>query len=296
LAEREAEICVYEAADGYPLHYRRWAPAGRTRGRVVYLHGIQSHGGWYERSSRRLGDEGFEVLFPDRRGSGLNQPDRGHADNGGQLLDDLHRLIAPLRHSVPAVPVLLLAVSWGGKLAVAFARRHPECIDGLGLLDPGLFPRIRPRPDQRLLLGLLGRLGFKRLSARIPLDDPAWFTDVTCYQEFIAADPLALHRVTVGFLLASRELDRCIEDAGGEIRIPLLLMLAGRDRIVDNVHTREFFEKLPGAPKKRIEYPDAAHTLEFQAEPGPFLQDLVEWARATSQQSLLRARAAAASP
>ncbi len=112
LPEVSPIIRTYEAADGYRLHYRHWQPAGRTRGRVVYLHGIQSHGGWYERSSRRLCEGGFEVLFPDRRGSGLNEQERGHAPSAELLLDDVCRLVEPLRAAEPPVPILLLAVSW----------------------------------------------------------------------------------------------------------------------------------------------------------------------------------------
>jgi alpha-beta hydrolase superfamily lysophospholipase len=79
LAEPATEIRVYEAADGYRLHYRHWQPERRTRGRIVYLHGIQSHGGWFTASSERLCKAGFEVLFVDRRGSGFNTQQRGHA-------------------------------------------------------------------------------------------------------------------------------------------------------------------------------------------------------------------------
>ena len=61
--------------DGYEAYARYWSPPV-CRGGVLYLHGIQSHGGWYERSAARLCESGFAVLQPDRRGSGRNQPQR----------------------------------------------------------------------------------------------------------------------------------------------------------------------------------------------------------------------------
>ena len=60
------------ASDGYRLFARHWRPNGQPRGFVVALHGIQSHSGWYEYSSGRLCEAGYDVLFLDRRGSGRN--------------------------------------------------------------------------------------------------------------------------------------------------------------------------------------------------------------------------------
>ena len=39
--------------DGYSAYARYW-PVREPAGAVLYLHGIQSHCGWYEESARRL--------------------------------------------------------------------------------------------------------------------------------------------------------------------------------------------------------------------------------------------------
>jgi acylglycerol lipase len=62
----------YTVSDGYPCHYRDYPANGTPRGRVVFVHGIQSHAGWYEHSCQRLSEAGFAVSFLDRRGSGEN--------------------------------------------------------------------------------------------------------------------------------------------------------------------------------------------------------------------------------
>ena len=49
-------------------------------GRVVLLHGITSHGGWYYSQLPPSARWGFEVHFLDRRGSGLNAEARGDVD------------------------------------------------------------------------------------------------------------------------------------------------------------------------------------------------------------------------
>ena len=57
------------ASDGYQWHYRRYAPPAEPVGRVVFLHGIQSHGGWYVETAAALAERGYTVFLPDRRGS-----------------------------------------------------------------------------------------------------------------------------------------------------------------------------------------------------------------------------------
>lgn len=85
------------------------------RGIIVALHGIQSHSGWYTWSSEKLAAAGYDVYFADRRGSGLNGLQRGHADHGQRLLSDVRQLIqlAQHEHTDTSLPLTLMSVSWG---------------------------------------------------------------------------------------------------------------------------------------------------------------------------------------
>lgn len=272
----------FAASDGYRFAYRHWPP-GRTipAGYVVALHGIQSHSGWYEFSSRQMCEAGFDVRFLDRRGSGRNTADRGHARHADRLVADVLQFLQYTSHErdrqAPEAPVILLAVSWGGKLAVTCAARRSRLVDGLALLYPGLKAKVHPNWFQRSLLRLGMALGKSRRSVSIPLDDPALFTDDPDWQRFIRADQLALHEATLGLLSASLTLDRALDDAAAEIRCPVLLMLAGQDRIIDNEATRECFERFPAADKTVLVYENAAHTLEFEPNREEICAELTSW-------------------
>src|SRR3954469_1403312 len=109
------------ASDGYPIHVLVWPAVGETRGRVVILHGVQSHGGWYHGLGRTLAAAGYETHFPDRRGSGGHRIDRGHVSSARRLIDDLAEGLLGLRTLDPAIPLALAGISWGGKLAVVTA-------------------------------------------------------------------------------------------------------------------------------------------------------------------------------
>ena len=157
------------------------------------------------------------------------------------------------------------------------AARRPELIDSIALLYPGLIAKVRPRWDQLARLRLAELLDIRRKLVPIPLRDPALFTGDPQGQEFIRQDARALHDVTVSFLLANRELDHLVPDTPAAIRCPVLMMLAGRDRIIDNEATRQYFDRLATATKQLIEYPAAQHTLEFEPTRDEFIADLIRW-------------------
>ncbi len=89
MTDAGSEVRSFVASDGYPLHVRIWPASSPPRGQVVVLHGVQSHGGWYHRLGRTLAAAGYTASFPDRRGSGANALDRGHANSPRRLNRDL---------------------------------------------------------------------------------------------------------------------------------------------------------------------------------------------------------------
>jgi alpha-beta hydrolase superfamily lysophospholipase len=269
----EPAIHTHTAGDGYRWKYRRYEPSSAPRANVVCIHGIQSHGGWYEYCCRRLAEAGFAVSFLDRRGSGLNQEDRGDAPSFRRLLDDIAEYLTAQGESRPTH---LLAISWGGKLALALQRRHPGLVDGLALLCPGVVSQVRPSLRERLGIAWSYVVSPGR-PFPVPLNDPELFTASPEWQQFLRDDPLSVRQATARFLAHSVRLDGYLRFVRKYVTVPVLLLLAGQDRIVDNASTRRFVESLASPDKTIIEYPEAHHTLEFEPRPHRYLDDLIGW-------------------
>ncbi len=265
---------IYHAADGRRLVARVWNSVDPPRARVVFLHGITSHGGWYNQSCETLSSAGFEVHFLDRRGSGLNADERGDVDCWQTWINDVAEYLDRIRNGPPLV---LCGISWGGKLAAAVARQHPGLIRGLGLLCPGLFSPHEPGFLKRLFLSTMQTDRLRQRRVSIPLRRAELFTDALRWREFIDRDPLALREVTIRFAREDRQLTRFAREAAPFLRVPMLLVLAGRDRIVDNRRTRNFFSQAASGHKTLLEYANAAHTLEFEPEPSRYFADLGNW-------------------
>ncbi|WP_422930554.1 alpha/beta fold hydrolase [Singulisphaera sp. PoT] len=274
MTEMRAE--VQQADDGYNIHVAVWPARSAIKGRVVVLHGVQSHGGWYHLLGRTLADAGYEAYFPDRRGSGANQVDRGHAPSATRLVLDTAQLLQELRGRAPRVPICLAGISWGGKLVVITAAKYQELVDSVALICPGLRPRVDVSTREKLGVAL-ALLTNPKKTFPIPLSDPALFTENPEGQAFIASDPLGLRLGTAGLLASSRFIDRRVRRSLAQVRQASLLMLAEKDRIINNEQTRKDFQKFASDDRLVIEYPGAHHTLEFEPEPARYAHDLIAW-------------------
>ncbi len=265
----------FTASDGYRWFYRHFPAKGKAAARVVGIHGIQSHGGWYEASSRFLRDAGCEVYFVDRRGSGENQENRGDTPSFRRLIDDIGEFLQSLRAQGRG-PLIVSAISWGGKIGAGICYRFPGLIDGLILLAPGFKPRVSPPREERLRI-VAAALRSPTRTFPIPLSDPALFTANVERQEFIRKDPLSLREATARFLLESAKFDVYLRRAPRHVTQPVLLMLAGEDRVIDNERTRRYAARFASRELVVREYPGAHHTLEFEPAPEPIFADLAQW-------------------
>jgi alpha-beta hydrolase superfamily lysophospholipase len=258
--------------DGYECYARFW-PVDQARGAILYLHGIQSHSGWFETSARVLADHGWAVLQVDRRGCGANPADRGHAESAEQLIGDAQAAGQELMRLAGMEAYHIVGVSWGGKLAVATYVTEPGAITGMTLVTPGLFPRDGVSKEVKAEIGF-AMLYDRKISFDIPLNEGKLFTSIQQWRDFIDSDELTLRQCTAGFYLASRRMDKVVARLGTMEPIPIHLVLASDERIIDNDRTVEFIQGLdwPGVEAKT--YPQARHSVEFEPCRDMFFRDM----------------------
>lgn len=268
---------VWTMSDGYPVHGRIWSGIDRPRAAVLYFHGIQSHGAWYEWSASLFAAAGCAVALPDRRGSGLNAPPRGDVASIGRWRADVDALADWLAAQTALPRLWVVGLSWGAKLAVDLALRRPEIVERLLLITPGIYPAVD--------VGVLGRLRIAaallrggRAAQPIPLTDPALFTDNPAGQAFIAADTLKLTQATARFLWHSSRLDVLLRRApAGGLRPATTLLLAQADRIIRNDPIVNWLQRICSAAPA-VHRLAGAHTLEFAADREEFERSLKTWA------------------
>src|SRR5215207_5862339 len=264
------DVEAYEAKDGRRLFARVWNTPVTRRARVVLLHGIISHGGWYEELAIHLRNAGYDIHFLDRRGSGLNAEHPGDVESWHTWIEDVAEYLRGFRarsaidSGSDQLPVVLCGISWGGMLATAIAQLHPALLDAVALICPGIYSPYMPGFLKRALLAMPVPAATKQCRLRVPLRRPELFTNSPRWQQFIAEDPFALRTITWQFAQEDRHLTDFARKSAPFIQRPMLMMLAGKDQIVDNQLCLHFFSQVAGPRKKLIQYPTAAHTLEFE--------------------------------
>jgi pimeloyl-ACP methyl ester carboxylesterase len=246
----------FEGSGGRLLRYRV-LDSQPARYQLLCLHGIESHSAWFLPAAARLREFGFATYLLDRRGSGLNMnylP--GDAPSARVLLEDVRRF----RRRLGDPKLHLLGLSWGGKLATAVALDQPDELQSLILVTPGL----RSRTDLSLLAKanvLLSLLAGGRRRFKLPIE-PEMFTHTPRFLDFIRADPWRLQKVTARFLLTSRALDWMIARRIANLRLSILLFLAGKDPIIDNQGVLDLLSAVKNQVRLQI-FDEAIHAIQF---------------------------------
>jgi alpha-beta hydrolase superfamily lysophospholipase len=174
-------------------------------------------------------------------------------------------------------PIFLVGISWGGLLATAVAKQLSGNAAGLILVCPGFFSRKGTSQTQHNAVKLATLAGLGGLRFPVPLRDPELFTRSADWRAYIADDPFTLRRVTLRLATASAKLYRDTVKAPVALSTPTLLMLGGMDLIIHNDQVSQFVKKVFGQQTTLIEYPNAAHTLEFEDDTAEYLADLADW-------------------
>jgi len=271
-------ISSYQATDGMSLSYRYWAGIpGRPV--IVHLHGIEGHSEWVEPTANILNEMGMTVYAPDRRGSGLNGLYRGHVPNYQQVLADIKEIL--LIAGKEKGPLFLVGNCWGAKPAAVLISQWQKGktdlppIKGLILTSPALITKADLSFPQKIMVAIKWITGMKSVIP-IPLT-PEMFTDNKPYLDFITNDPKRLTHVTAHFFANTFFLTEMAKAMAGGIRLPVLVMQAGRDEIVDLPAIEKWFSKIASEDKTFKLFPWMAHSLDFDSKAEEYIGTLINW-------------------
>ncbi len=285
---REPEERWLPSCDGSKLLCRVWTgQSGRPC--IVYLHGIEGHGGWIEQTASWLNELGFSVYAPDRRGAGRHRVDRGELISWRRLLQDLNDVLALAGAEQPGGRLYLMANCWGAKVALACINGGCDLnfltdrqLDGLILTCPAVAVKVDLSLATKLQVGVAWLKGSLRQFA-LPLT-PEMFTENQPYLEYVRTDPLRLTHVTASFLIESLKLSRAARESARHLKIPLLVLQAGGDRIVDVDLLRKWFDRVQASDKRLHIFPDAAHSLDFDPCAPEYLKVLGDWLQSLARE------------
>jgi L-alanine-DL-glutamate epimerase-like enolase superfamily enzyme/pimeloyl-ACP methyl ester carboxylesterase len=256
--------------DGYDIHYRLWG-AERGSDVLVMLHGGMSHSAWQRPLANAVcARSTFSVFAPDRRGCGLNHG-RGDLASAERSVSDV---VEHLRMLAGRFERIHLA-GWcqGGQYAAVAAHQvqGEGALATLLLITPGLFWNARFRSvidiTERAVQALLTHfeLAPDREESFVPIPLQATdFTQTPDGLDFIDADALKTSEITLKSVIVMDEVQERSWEAILGVRLPIFVMTATADRIVDNQKVRAYLAPLLAAPGNRFMEIDAGHAVQFE--------------------------------
>ena len=278
------EASFVRARSGDRLRAALWSPPGPPRGSVVLSPGRTEMIEKYGEVVGELLARGFAVLCHDWIGQGLSDRLhrdglRGHMRGGvGRCLADLADVLAAHAARLPR-PWVGFGHSMGGGLTALAAERTPELFDALLLSAPmaGVLTGAQPTARVRSAARAMGWMG---LGAGLPLprSDPLrdrFDTNVlTCdrtrferHAALIRAHPeLRLCGPTWSWVAFAFELADALARPGAAERlaIPVRILAAADEKLVDNACARRLAERLPHA--RYVELEGARHELFMEID------------------------------
>lgn len=228
--------------------------------RVVLLHGQPGSGAGWHRVVDALGDS-IEVVAPDRPGYGNNPLPGGGLHNNVEWLSGL------IEDGDRSEPVVVVAHSWAGGVALELARRRPELVSGLvlvGSVGPGAINLV----DRVLTIPFLGEAlmrpffwfgdPYVRRLVKREVGDAAMREQLLASADANRARGVWRTFLTEQAALVS-EMPAVLEDLGA-IPTPTVVVAGTRDRVVPFTTAAALTAQLANAELVAVER--GGHTLQ----------------------------------
>jgi len=282
-----AVTCTTQAAESIQLQTRDVklhsalyrSSCGFIHANVLFIPGISSNSKWFDRHATALSQRCFNVLIVDRRGTGQSEGAKGDLLDKNDLVEDLKPAIHAL-NAISQKPLILMAISYGWKLPILFAKQNPEIpVDSIVLLAPTPSDDLKDEFKPSLMKKL--SIKFSSADATFPgfiptealSDDPAlraWIDDT--------ANSLTQKTYTQRFLLKSKELDDEAIATYPILKKDVLVVLPTQDKILDHAAIFKRFLLTPSDDTKRaIIKVDSGHVLDSPAALEQLSQALENW-------------------
>lgn len=236
-------------AGGIKFQYREAGKEGKT---IVFLHGAGGQSPKAARFPAMLGER-HRVLIPSR--PGFDQTPIGDCKTQQDVAEAVAKFIAA---AAPGQKVHLVAQSAGGAIGAWLAILHPELVESLVLSAPAAFA-VRHAPLPSNAGGGSAPPNLADMAKRLYGEEPAWDSPPT--QEEREQTGKNAQANMARFAAPGGNAD--LKARLGEIKVPVLLLVAGADQMISEEAMKPYQALIPSCT--RIILYGAAHEMPIAA-------------------------------
>lgn len=244
------------------------------KGVFVIVHGAGEYHVRYKWTAKKLNELSYHVVIGDLPGQGLTEGPRGHVDSFSDYIQVVKKWIT--RAKTYQLPVILLAHSMGGLITIHLLmeqnkRYYPEVVV---LSSPCLGLVNEPSTSKEILSYVLN---VTMPQLRFPSNVPRGAgTRDEWMRERDLQDGKMIRKVSVRWY---RELKKAMKTALHETErfpdIPLFVMQAGNDLIVDKTSVKKWFNLLDITNKYYKEFEGLYHEVLNEPEKNEVLAHML---------------------
>jgi len=292
----------------YQIDYTRWLPDHGNGHTIVYLHGLQSHRGWFYSTAEILRKMGYTLYAFDRAGSGTSQsalaqngwpfglediftflpgvtlePKRSHAASYALHLDTINKMLDIVEEEDATSKIHLWGNSYAAKIVSRFLQNTENAtrVTSSIFTTPGLYRNNTSMPLPFSKFDLIA--GYNSDSFPSPVTNingdngASWFTSMANWSQKIKNDPLSNRTMTREMALQTRKMDEDVErDTQALNGIKRFYLMVNGDSMMDNDRIVEAIKSAPtGAIYKFYSGgDDHKHFLTFTVDRDQALQDI----------------------
>lgn len=225
---------------------------------IVMVHGAAEHHGRYKWLIEMWRSVGVHVVMGDLPGQGMTTRRRGHIESFDDYINEIAKWVnEALKYQLP---IFMLGHSMGGLAIIRTLQERKLPIQAVILSSPCISLSEYPPKGLEWISKVLNYVHPSMLfDSKLSVEMATRNKEI---QELDKNDSLYVTKVSVRWY---RELRKAMKLAFMNIHklpdIPILLMQAGEDKIVDKTAVRQWFDKLPISEKTYKEWPKLYHEI-----------------------------------
>ena len=269
------KIELIKTHDGLPLKTAIFEPSTTSpvSGAIQVSHGFGEHVGMYYEIAGFFASNGYICIIHDQRGHGempgiperKRQKQLGAVKSYDCLLNDIGIIRSEITKRYPTLPVILYGHSMGGNIALNYLLNRSESEYAKVILESPWLRLYKHRPELLIKVAkFLGTLS-KNFAVHGNLNARILTRDKTV-AEMITEDKIFHTRMSYRLFAQMTDAAEYALKHAAELKIPILLLCGGKDKIVCTKAAQEFSQKA----KDNVTYyedPEGYHMLRYDAEP-----------------------------
>jgi alpha-beta hydrolase superfamily lysophospholipase len=262
------------AHDQTELFFQLWSVEA-PRGTMVVTHGLAEHGECYHNLAKALQPDGWETYALDLRGHGRSEGKRGYVRHFHDFVDDLRafvELVVKNRKNKNG-PLVLFGHSMGGLITALLAMEwKPPPFQAIVLSSPlfGIAMAVPKVKEQA------ARLAARWLPS-LTLANDIKYADLSRDEAMLKSygiDVLRHDKISPAVFLGMQDGFLKVAEGFHLIDVPVLVQVAGTDRIVNSRVTQDLFPKLTNKKCVMEIYPESLHEIYNDLDRDQALADL----------------------